>query len=58
MTKKTIRQVDAPIKVCYECNSKAIVIVDKKYYCATCELKKIGIQPDESISGIKKENSY
>ena len=58
MTKKTIRQVVAPIKVCYKCNSKAIVIVDKKYYCATCELKRIGIQPDESISRIKKENSY
>ena len=48
MTEKTIRQVDAPIKVCYKCNSKAIVIVDKKYYCAICELKRIGIQPDES----------
>ena len=58
MTEKTIRQVDAPIKVCYKCNSKAIVIVDKKYYCATCELKRIGIQSDESISRIKKENSY
>ena len=58
MIEKTIRQIDTPIKVCYKCNSKAIVIVDKKYYCATCELKRIGIQPDESISRIKKENSY
>jgi hypothetical protein len=58
MTEKTIRQIDTPIKVCYKCNSKAIVIVDKKYYCATCELKRIGIQPYESISRIKKENSY
>jgi len=58
MTEKTIRQVDAPTKVCFECNSKAIVIVDKKYYCAICELKRIGINPDENISRIKKENSY
>ena len=58
MTEKTIRQIDTPIKVCYKCNSKAIVIEDKKYNCATCELKRIGIQPNESISRIKKENSY
>ena len=48
MTEKTIRQIDTAIKMCYKCNSKAIVIVDKKYYCAICELKRIGIQPDES----------
>ena len=50
MTEKTIRQVDAPIKVCHECNSKAIVVVDKKYYCAICELKRIGIQPNEKTN--------
>ena len=58
MTKKTIRQVVAPIKVCYKYNSKAIVIVDKKYYCAICELKRIGIQPDENIQRSKKENIF
>ena len=54
MTEKTIRQVDTPIKVCHKCNSKAIVVVDKKYYCAICELKKIGINPNENIQRNKR----
>jgi len=48
MTEKTIRQIDASIKVCYKCNSKAVVIIDKKYYCTTCELKRIGIKPQSN----------
>ena len=54
MIKKTIRHIDSPIKVCYTYNSKAVIVVDKKYYCANCELKKIGIQPDD-LENISKQ---
>ena len=34
--------IDAVIKVCYKCKAKAIVVEDKKYYCAKCMLIKQG----------------
>ena len=40
MTEKTIRQIDTPTKLCYDCDSKAIIIINKKYYCADCGLRK------------------
>jgi hypothetical protein len=40
MTEKTIRQIDTPTKLCYDCDSKAIIIIHKKYYCADCGLRK------------------
>ena len=33
--KKYTSHVDTRKKVCYKCNSKADVVVNKKYYCAT-----------------------
>ena len=35
-----MRQVDQREKICYLCNSKADIIINKKYYCATA-LNKI-----------------
>ena len=40
MIEKTIRQIDAHTKLCYDCDSKAIIIIHKKYYCADCGLRK------------------
>jgi hypothetical protein len=40
MTDKPSRQIDTPIKLCYSCDSKAIIIIQKKYYCADCGLRK------------------
>ena len=41
MTEKYIRQVDTSIKLCYKCDSKAVIVEDKKYYCASCALQKL-----------------
>ena len=41
MTEKYIRQIDTSIKLCYKCDHKAVVIEDKKYYCASCALQKL-----------------
>ena len=40
MTDKPSRQIDTPIKLCYSCDSKAIIIIQKKYYCADCGLRE------------------
>ena len=40
MAEKPSRQIDTPIKLCYNCDSKAIIIINKKYYCADCGLRK------------------
>ena len=40
MTEKPSRHIDTPIKLCYDCDSKAIIIINKKYYCADCGLRK------------------
>ena len=40
MTEKPSDHIDAPIKLCYDCDSKAIIIIHKKYYCADCGLRK------------------
>jgi hypothetical protein len=41
MTEKYIRQIDTSIKLCYKCDHKAVIIEDKKYYCASCALQKL-----------------
>jgi len=41
MTEKYIRQIDTAIKLCYKCDDKAVIIEDKKYYCASCALQKL-----------------
>tara|TARA_B100000214_G_C23415034_1_gene377826 strand:- start:2 stop:175 length:174 start_codon:yes stop_codon:yes gene_type:complete len=33
-------QIDTSIKICYDCKSKAVIVIEKKYYCATCGLHK------------------
>ena len=30
---------------CEDCKAQAIIIENKKYYCASCALKKAGIKP-------------
>ena len=45
--KKSITQIDTAIKICYKCNSKAHIIINKKYSCAVCELKRLGLKEDE-----------
>jgi hypothetical protein len=40
MTDKPSRQIDTPIKLCYSCDSKAIIIIQKKHYCADCGLRE------------------
>ena len=37
---KSMRQVDQSKKLCYQCDLKAVIIVSKKYYCATCGINK------------------
>ena len=37
----SMRQVDQRQKLCYECNSKADVIINKKYYCARHGMYKV-----------------
>ena len=44
MTEKPSRQIDTPTKLCYDCDSKAIIIINKKYYCADCGLRKTTIR--------------
>jgi|TARA_R100000027_G_scaffold22001_1_gene15912 Zn finger protein HypA/HybF involved in hydrogenase expression len=31
--------------LCKDCENKAVIIEDKKYYCAKCYMKKKGIKP-------------
>jgi 5-methylcytosine-specific restriction endonuclease McrA len=52
--KKTIRHIDTPNKLCYKCNSKAHIIINKKYSCALCELKRLGLKTNEYISLTQK----
>ena len=35
----SMRQVDQRKKLCYLCDSKADIIINKKYYCATHGIK-------------------
>ena len=35
----SMRQVDSRNKLCYLCDSKADIIINKKYYCATHGIK-------------------
>ena len=37
----SMRQVDQRQKLCYECDSKADVTINNKYYCARHGLKKV-----------------
>jgi len=40
---KYTSHVDTCTKVCYDCDSKKVVIIiNKKYYCPTCGLHKTG----------------
>ena len=52
MTEKYIRQVDTSIKLCYKCDSKAVIVEDKKYYCASCSLQKL--PKDRNVSRKKR----
>jgi hypothetical protein len=38
MTEKTTSHIDTRTKVCYTCSRKAIIVIDKTYYCADCSL--------------------
>ena len=40
LNQKSMRQVDESVKLCYQCDSKAVIVVNKKYYCATCGINK------------------
>ncbi len=40
MTEKTTSHIDTRTKVCYTCSRKAIIVIDKTYYCANCGLQK------------------
>ena len=37
----SMRQVDQRQKLCYECNLRADVIINKKYYCARHGMYKV-----------------
>ena len=41
MTEKTTSHIDTRTKVCYTCSRKAIIVIDKTYYCANCGLQKL-----------------
>ena len=40
-TYNSMRQVDQREKLCYQCNSKADIIINKTYYCATHGFNKV-----------------
>ena len=55
--KKYITQIDTSVKLCYNCNSKADIIINKKYYCAVCELNRKGYKIYETKRVRKKDRN-
>ena len=55
MTEKPSRHIDTSIKLCYYCDSKAIIIINKKYYCADCGLRKTTTKEEYEDIRTRKE---